>query len=61
MSDKTDKGFELSYWKLSYRRKFVRTLWGAPAVLLLLLFPADFAFFGIPRNIFIVIALASAG
>lgn len=25
--DKVDKGFELIYWKLSYRRKFIRTLW----------------------------------
>ena len=26
-TDKVDKGFCLSYWKLSYRRKFIRTLW----------------------------------
>ena len=25
--NKVDKGFELVYWKLSYRRKFIRTLW----------------------------------
>ena len=25
-----DKGFEFSYWKLSYRRKFIRTLWMIP-------------------------------
>ncbi|MDD3174022.1 MAG: hypothetical protein PHF63_10320 [Herbinix sp.] len=24
---KVDKGFELNYWKLSYRRKIIRTLW----------------------------------
>ena len=24
---KTDKGFELIYWNLSYRRKLIRTLW----------------------------------
>lgn len=29
---KTDKGFELSYWKLSYRRKFIRTLYLLPLV-----------------------------
>jgi hypothetical protein len=27
---KIDKGFELFYWNLSYRRKFIRTLWGIP-------------------------------
>jgi len=27
---KVDKGFELIYWKLSYRRKFIRTLWIIP-------------------------------
>ena len=26
-SKKVDKGFELIYWKLSYRRKFIRTTW----------------------------------
>ena len=25
--EKVDKGIELCYWKLSYRRKFIRTLW----------------------------------
>lgn len=30
MSEKVDKGIELCYWKLSYRRKFVRTLWLLP-------------------------------
>lgn len=29
-SIKIDKGFELIYWKLSYRRKFIRTLWMIP-------------------------------
>ena len=28
--DKDDKGFELIYWKLSDRRKFIRTLWLIP-------------------------------
>lgn len=27
MSEKVDKGIEICYWKLSYRRKFIRTLW----------------------------------
>lgn len=40
MSNKIDKGFSLSYWKLSYRRKFFRTLWLTPVwmVVILLLF-----------------------
>ena len=25
--EKVDKGFELAYYKLSYRRRFIRTLW----------------------------------
>ena len=25
--EKVDKGIELCYWKLSYRRKLIRTLW----------------------------------
>ncbi|MDE6312490.1 MAG: hypothetical protein K2M46_02550 [Lachnospiraceae bacterium] len=31
---KVDKGFELCYYNLSYRRKFIRTLWLIPWVLL---------------------------
>jgi len=29
---KQDKGFQLIYWKLSYRRKFIRTLWLIPLI-----------------------------
>ena len=36
MKNKVDKGFELVYWNLSYRRKFIRTLWQAPICLLLI-------------------------
>ena len=32
--NKTDKGFELIYWNLSYRRKFIRTLWLLPIVII---------------------------
>lgn len=32
---KTDQGFEWIYWKLSYRRKFIRTLWAIPLALLI--------------------------
>lgn len=27
---KVDSGFEFIYWRLSYRRKFIRTLWSIP-------------------------------
>ena len=27
MSEKVYRGIEICYWKLSYRRKFIRTLW----------------------------------
>ena len=30
MSEKVDKGIMVCYWKLSYRRKFIRTLWMIP-------------------------------
>ena len=31
---KVDKGFELNYYNLSYRRKFIRTLWMIPWLIL---------------------------
>lgn len=31
---KKDKGFEFIYWNLSYRRKFIRTLWLTPALII---------------------------
>ena len=34
MSKKVDKGFQLIYWKLSYRRKFIRTLWSIPILVI---------------------------
>ncbi len=33
--EKIDKGIEICYWKLSYRRKFIRTLWLIPIEILL--------------------------
>jgi len=58
MNEKIDKGFCASYWKLSYRRKFFRTLWMSPFALFFLLFPANYTFFGMERNVFIVFILA---
>ena len=37
MSEKVDKGFELCYWKLSYRRKLIRTLWTIPAEIIVVM------------------------
>ncbi|MDB2074279.1 hypothetical protein PMZ66_01530 [Clostridium paraputrificum] len=35
MSRKVDKGFHLNYWKLSYRRRFVRNLWMLPLLVVI--------------------------
>ncbi len=35
---KVDKGFEINYWNLSYRRKFIRTLIATPSVILAIIF-----------------------
>lgn len=36
--NKTYKGFELIYWKLSYRRRFIRNLWWLPIVIISIAF-----------------------
>lgn len=38
MDKKTDKGSEMIYWKLSRRRKFIRTLWMIPISIAILVF-----------------------
>lgn len=35
--EKVDKGIELFYWKLSYRRKFIRTIWMFPIFAILII------------------------
>ena len=35
-NEKVDKGLEFRYYKLSYRRRFIRTLWLIPWMLLVL-------------------------
>lgn len=43
MSEKVDKGVELCYWKLSHRRKMIRTLWMIPlAIAAIILFHKTF-------------------
>jgi len=57
MSEKIDKGFCLQYSKLSYRRKFIRTLWMIPGIGFMFLIPASYVLFGMQRNIWIVLAV----
>lgn len=49
MKGGVDKGFCLSYWRLSYRRKFLRTLWIVPwaVVAVALFFALNLSLFGI--------------
>ena len=35
--EKVDKGFVFAYYKLSYRRKLIRTLWSVPLIILCLI------------------------
>ncbi len=35
MSEKVDRGIEFFYWKLSYRRKYIRTLWLTPVSIII--------------------------
>lgn len=32
--EKIDRGFVVCFWKLSYRRKFIRTLWLLPIIVI---------------------------
>lgn len=55
MKDGIDKGFCLSYWRLSYRRKFIWSLWsiaiGYPVLVALQvsgLFPEGLSSYGVP-------------
>jgi hypothetical protein len=48
--------FVFSYWKLSYRGKFFRTLWTSPVIFIFFLFPADTVYLGMSRNALFVVA-----
>ena len=37
MSEKVDKGIMVCYWKLSYRRKFIRTLCFIPVSVIIII------------------------
>lgn len=48
-----DKGFELLYYKLSYRRRFIRTLWLIPWIILIL-----FWFYWLDTPAYILVPMA---
>lgn len=50
---KVDKGFELIYYRLSYRRRFIRTLWLIPWMIIALCWLR-----WLGASIFIVVPLA---
>ena len=51
-----DKGFELIYWNLSYRRKFIRTLWMIPILILAMALMIIW-----DSNIFLIIGITITG
>ena len=58
LNKNVDKGFELSYFNLSYRRKIIRTLWVLPFLLLLICliwFNGDNIIHNIVITIFIIV------
>jgi hypothetical protein len=53
MTGGVDRGPCFSYWRLSYRRKFLRTVWMATAVLAFMIFFQVIGFpwkWGVPRD-----------
>jgi len=59
MKGGVDKGFCFSYWKLSYRRKFLRTLWFGLLVIPVALF-MDVPFLGrVEEGILLLIAIGT--
>lgn len=58
-SAKIDKGIELNYFKLSYRRKMIRTLVNIPVMILLLIFIYGFSDWGTLANTLIGLFFAS--
>lgn len=52
--EKVDKGFELNYYKLSYRRRFIRTLWLIPWMIIAL---CCMHWLGAPTFIIVLVAV----
>lgn len=55
MTYKINKGFELYYWKLSYRRKIIRTLWSFPLISASILLPSEDDILGVSRITLVVL------
>ena len=56
--EKTDEGFELVYFKLSYRRKMIRILWSLPIAALCYYVIYQYGFFSKNENLLIFIFLS---
>lgn len=54
--EKKDKGAEFFYYKLSYRRKIIRTIWTFPVVVILLV--AIYKFAGLNSNENLIISIS---
>ncbi|EZH65685.1 hypothetical protein DH09_12590 [Bacillaceae bacterium JMAK1] len=52
--EKVDKGFTLNYHRLSYRRKFKRTLWMTPVIIFLLVFILRLSIWGVAIDILVI-------
>lgn len=55
--EKNDEGFELVYFKLSYRRKMIRTLWSLPIAALSYYVIYRYGYFTKNENLMILIFL----
>lgn len=58
MSEKVDKGIGFCYWKLSYRRKLIRTLWMVPVLIIInIAFCKEFPAYSYARIIGVILFL----
>lgn len=58
MSEKVDKGIGFCYWKLSYRRKLIRTLWMVPVLIIInIAFYKEFPAYSYARIIGVILFL----
>ena len=55
MLTRNRRGPLFTYWQLSYRQKFYRTVWMFPFACAFFLFPADVVYFGLSRNAMLAI------
>lgn len=58
MVDWGKMGIDLSYWSISYKERFKRTIWIFPCLLLLFIFPEETTFLKIERDWFVGIMFA---